>query len=237
MRIAIIDDEEFYLREVKYKIEQYQKVYKDIPLEVDTFSKGKEFFTKFKESTYDLVYLDIELEDINGMNLARMIHNVRNTTMIIFMTCHTNYIHQSFVVNAFQYLMKPLKEPLFYTELRRAIKTYRFMRKSFVFSISRGNIIFNVNDIIYLETAYKSYKIHTTRGVYYGSLKTIRHQRRSLPEYNFVKIQRSFLVNMAHIKKVENVLLYMSDDNVLIVSKKRYKDFKRIFYQYLEDKK
>lgn len=111
------------------------------------------------------------------------------------------------------------------------------MQKAFVFPTSQGRIIFNLSEIIYLETAYKNYKIHTTRGVYYGSLKAVNSIRKALLDYTFVKIQRSFIVNMEHIVKVDNILLYMSDESMLMVSKKRYKEFKRRFYQFLADKK
>lgn len=237
LRIAVIDDETFYIQDVYSKIENFKQSFHDIDIEVDTFTQGKEFLDSFKEHPYDLIYLDIELNDINGVHLAHMIHEKKASTMIIFMTSHMSYIHQSYVVNAFQYLTKPLKDPLFTYELKRAIKHYQYMQKAFVFPTSQGRIIFNLSEIIYLETAYKNYKIHTTRGVYYGSLKAVNSIRKALLDYTFVKIQRSFIVNMEHIVKVDNILLYMSDESMLMVSKKRYKEFKRRFYQFLADKK
>ena len=238
MRIAVVDDEELYLQDVCLKIEKLKQSYDEIvDIELDTFHQGKDFLKAFRLKPYDLVYLDIELSDINGVHLAHQIHLQSLSTMIIFMTSHMNYFHQSYVVNAFQYLTKPLKEPLFSYELKRAIKHYKYMNKAFVFPTSQGKIVFRLSEIIYFETAYKSYKIHTTRGVYYGSLKAAYGLRKALLDYNFVKIQRSFIVNMEHIVKVENILLYMSDGSLLIVSKKRYKEFKRIFYRFLENKK
>ena len=59
---------------------------------------------------YDLVYLDIELNDGNGINIAQMIHNIQPECMIILITSHMNYFNQSFLVNAFQYMKKPVKE-------------------------------------------------------------------------------------------------------------------------------
>ncbi len=81
-----------------------------MPIEVDLYSKGKEFIKEFQKRPHDLIYLDIELSDINGVNLAHMIHERKAAAMIIFTTGHMSYIHQSYVVNAFQYLTKPLRE-------------------------------------------------------------------------------------------------------------------------------
>lgn len=237
LRIAIVDDEDFYLHDVSLKIEKLKQTIEDLPIEVDLYSKGKEFIKEFQKRPHDLIYLDIELSDINGVNLAHMIHERKATAMIIFTTGHMSYIHQSYVVNAFQYLTKPLKEPLFSYELKRAIKQYQYMNKAFAFPTSQGRIAFRLSEVIFLETAYKSYKIHTTRGVYYGSLKAVNNLRKALLEYNFVKIQRSFIINMDHIVKTDNILVYMSDDSILIVSKKRYTEFKKRFYKYLEEKK
>lgn len=238
MKIAIVDDEELYLQDVCDKIERFRQSYDgNVNIEVDTFHEGKEFLSVFTYQPYDLVYLDIELSDINGVHLAHMIHEKNMSTMIIFMTSHMSYIHQSYVVNAFQYLTKPLKEQLFIYELKRALKHYQYRNKSFAFPTSQGRIIFRLSEVVYLETAYKSYKIHTTRGVYYGSLKPANAIRKALLDYSFVRIQRSFLVNMQHIVKIDNVLLYMSDGSMLLISKKRYREFKRIFYKFLEEKK
>lgn len=238
MRIAIVDDEEIYLEQVSEKIENFKRTYKGTTnLKVDTYQRGKEFLDVFTHKPYDLIYLDIELSDINGVQLAHLIHEKNMATMIIFMTSHMNYIHQSYVVNAFQYLTKPLKDQLFVYELKRAIKHYQYMNKSFVFPTSQGRVIFRLSEIIYLETAYKNYKIHTTRGVYYGSLKRVDTIRKALLDFSFVRIQRSFTVNMEHIVKFDNMVIYMSDGSLLIVSKKRYREFKRIFYKFLEEKK
>ena len=75
--------------------------------------------------------------------------------MIIFVTSHMSYVNQSFIVNAFQFIKKPIESKLFIEEIQRAIKTYRSFTKSYMFPTSNGNLIFKTTEIISLETSYK----------------------------------------------------------------------------------
>lgn len=235
MKIAICDDEEYYLKDISSRIHNLENIYQDeVSLYVDTFQNGIDLLESFQIKRYDLIYLDIELNDVNGVNLAKKIHDIKPNCMIIFVTSHMSYFNQSYIVNAFQYMKKPLKDKLFTNELKRAVKKYQFYQKTFVFPTSVGNTVINVHDIIFLETFYKRYKLYTTKGVYYGSLKPILSYREELLEYHFFQIQRSFTVNLAHIRSIDNSVVTMSNDEVLRISRKKYKEFKQAFYKFLD---
>ncbi|WP_028043603.1 LytR/AlgR family response regulator transcription factor [Candidatus Stoquefichus massiliensis] len=233
MKIAICDDEEYYIHDIVSRIQQLEEQYSDLSFHIDTFQNGKDLLHTFQTKDYDLVYLDIELTDINGMNTAKHIHDIKPSCMIIFVTSHMSYFNQSYIVNAFQYMKKPLKEKLFNNEFKRAVKNYQFYQKTMIFPTTVGNIVMNIHDIIFLESAYKRYKLYTTKGVYYGSLKPILKYREQLQEYHFFQIQRSFTINLAHIKTLDQNFVFMSNDEMLKISRKKYKEFKKVFYKFL----
>ena len=159
----------------------------------------KDLIKSFTKKKYDLIYLDIELADSNGIDIAQYVHDIKPNCMIIFVTSHMSYVNQSFIVNAFQFIKKPIESKLFIEEIQRAIKTYRSFTKSYMFPTSNGNLIFKTTEIISLETSYKYYKLYSTRGNYYGNSKSIQTIKKDLEEFYFFRIQRSHLINLSHI--------------------------------------
>ena len=117
MNIAICDDEAYYVNDIFKRLMTYKETNDDVSLYVDSFYDSRELMNSIMKKDYDLVYLDIELNDGNGINIAQMIHNIQPECMIIFITSHMNYFNQSFLVNAFQYMKKPVKEQFFISPL------------------------------------------------------------------------------------------------------------------------
>lgn len=233
MNIAVCDNDEFYVDSIVKKINSVKET-QDIKINVDSFKNSVDFIEKFCEKKYDLVYLEIELGAANGIDIAEMIHKIKPSTMIIFISKYSEYVNLSFVVKAFQFLKKPLKEGLFISELERAIKQYRSLRKSFVFQTYQGNFVFNIDDIMYMETAYREYRIHTLDRSYYGSINAVKSIKDELLEYDFYRIQRSFFINLTHVSRFDNTTVTMKNGDVLTLSRKKYKDFKTQFYKFLD---
>ena len=234
MNIAICDDEAYYVNDIFKRLMTYKETNDDVSLYVDSFYDSRELMNSIMKKDYDLFYLDIELNDGNGINIAQMIHNIQPECMIIFITSHMNYFNQSFLVNAFQYMKKPVKEQFFISELERAMKRLEDTSRSFVFHTTEGNIVFDTKEILYIETAYREYKIHSTRGAFYGTLKSITEIKKALLECDFFKIQRSFIVNLEHIERYDSATITMTNKDMLPISKKKYKEFKEVFFKYLE---
>ena len=109
MNIAICDDEEFYVQDISTRLDNFTQTFKDIPLDIDTFTSGKDLIKSFTKKKYDLIYLDIELADSNGIDIAQYVHDIKPNCMIIFVTSHMSYVNQSFIVNAFQFIKKPIE--------------------------------------------------------------------------------------------------------------------------------
>lgn len=233
MKIAVLDDEKFYRDDVKTKIENYQKDHLDVTLKVDVFEDAEQFLKTFMDKTFDLVYLDIKLNEKNGMNIAQIIYNTKPSCMIIFITSYMEYFNESFTVHAFQYMKKPIETEFFNRELTRAIQEYQFNNKSFIFPTTQGNTVIEMGNIIYIETAYSDYKICGVDEYYYGRCKTVKKISKILLEYNFFRVQRSFIVNLAHIKSYDRESIIMSNGDIIPISRKKYKEFEKRFHKYI----
>ena len=116
MRIAICDDEEKYRIQLKTVLD---KLLINTDDDIETFSDGNILALKFAESPFDLVFLDIEMPEIDGITLARKLRAVSEKVFIVFLTGHVEYALEGYEVNALRYLTKPvdidkLKEVLNY---------------------------------------------------------------------------------------------------------------------------
>ena len=105
MNIAVCDDERKYVDSIVRKIKNYRG--KDnITIHVDEFTSAEEFLERNYVVKYDLIYMDIELKDGNGLDVAAIVHSLKPSAMIILMSEYLEYVNSSFVIQAFQFLKK-----------------------------------------------------------------------------------------------------------------------------------
>ncbi|MEG0367690.1 MAG: response regulator [Coprobacillus sp.] len=170
MRIAVCDDQDVCIDDIISHINRYEeKIGKDFY--IDRYNDPKKLLDSLKQVNYNLVYLDIEMEDENGIDIAEKIKEIKPNCMVIFVTAYMKYFHDSFHVSAFQFITKPIQPDLFDVELERAYKAFKALNKSIVFPTTHGNLVLHFHDIVYIETSYREYKVHCPDGYHYGSVK------------------------------------------------------------------
>lgn len=228
IKIAICDDNEIFAENLRKEVEECIHNEPGLNAEVDSFTNGSELMEAFEKEQYDLIYLDIELKEQKGIDLANSIHNQKPECLIIFVTGYANYVCQSFIENAFQYIQKPIEPKFFASEFKRAIETIRVNKISAIITTNKGASVFKLCDVYYIQTSYKDFIVHTTEGKVKGPIKAIRKVRQKLLDYDFYRIQRSYLINMNHIVRLNNNIVTMTDGSELTVSKKKLADFKRV---------
>lgn len=118
IKIAIVDDEEKCIAHLQEILKSYKKSPHFV---VRAFSSGESFLAEYVH--FDILFVDIELNDMLGVDLAVKIREIDKNIIIIFTTSHTRYISDAFRSIPFQYLIKPVQENLLHTELDRAMVT------------------------------------------------------------------------------------------------------------------
>ena len=120
MRIAVCDDEKYFVDNIIERIQAYG-VEDVLPNKFDGYTDPCQLLNHFKMFDYDLVYLDIKMNDKCGVDVAKEIKRIKSNCIVIFVSSYDEYIHESYRVEAFQFLKKPVEEELFNLELKRAI--------------------------------------------------------------------------------------------------------------------
>ena len=158
IHIAIVDDEKVIREQIKKMIEK-----KQIDCEIDTYGMGEELLKAGRG--YDIVFLDIQMQGMNGIDTAKALRKKTDNTVLIFITGVKEYVFDAFDVAAFHYLIKPIEEHKFSEVYERAVlevgkRKQQTKGKLFVKTRSR-NVTFNQSDILYIESRAKKVEIHT----------------------------------------------------------------------------
>ncbi len=206
LRCCVIDDEPLAAKLIAGYIEKtpYMKL-------VDVFSSAQEAVKCVLEERVDLVFLDINMPQLNGIEFAKIIPP---TCRIIFTTAYDNYAIEGFKVNALDYLLKPINyeefvaasnKALHHTELRLQANAMTMNREYIIVKSEYKLIQIPVSDITYIEGLKDYVKIYTDvdSGKSVMTLMNMRTLEQALPTPRFMRVHRSFIVNTSKIRVVE----------------------------------
>ncbi len=200
MRIAICDDEKKFLDKLKKMIKTcYPSTEK---LSISEFYSGEQFLLEFELQKYDVIFLDIEMRALTGLDVAKKIRMVDKSVIIAFLTGHQEFAVNGYEVNAFRYLLKNQPDYMYERQFQSIFDEYH--QTHMTFQVKELNTVFNilVSDIVYFEIFKRTIILHTKYENYQfnGRLSDIEKDERLV---NFVKPHKSYYVNIAFVDHVE----------------------------------
>lgn len=236
IRIACCDDE-------KQQLELYKTMFtniemrQDIKLNVEYFLSGNFMLERFQseKNPFDLVYLDMDMDEKSGLDLAKEIRqNYHSDCLILFLTNYPKYMQNSFDVRAFQYMIKPVQFDEFEKKFNAARKYLEKDDKNrVVLKIDEDNVVFFTNEIYYIEKekSSKQFLVYLEDKCVVAKrvLSAIENQ---LLEQHFMRTHRSYLVNMKHIRRIQKNDLVLSNGNLVPISRRKEKELKQQFMRY-----
>lgn len=207
----------------------------DPAFEIASFTDGRVLLDELEDAGFsaDILFLDIYMPGIDGIETARKIRARKQDVKIIFVSASREHYPQAYEVFAFNYLVKPFEKSQLERVLERAIREIKLDRGHKIqFSYKSTLHTVDCRDILYLESSDKRILFHLTDGgtmQCYGKLDDIVGD---LPEQAFIRCHQSFIVNTAHIREMgEN---YFRVGQAMIgISKKHAKSAKEQYYAYL----
>ena len=230
IRIAIVDDEKVIREQIKKLIEK-----KQTDCEIDTYGTGEDLLKA--DSVYDIIFLDIQMEGMNGIETAKALRQKADNTVLIFITGVKEYVFDAFDVAAFHYLIKPIEELKFYEVYDRAVlevgkRKQQANGQLFVKTRNR-NATFNQSDILYIESRAKKVEIHTKTDIVeaYAAIGELEKQLVG----SFYRCHRGYLINMAFITEYGNDSITLNNGETIILSKDKYSEFVKVYMRYLKN--
>lgn len=204
MRIAIIDDEKPARSELEFLIHE-----KDPQAEITGIASGEEALELLSKEPFDLFLIDINLGDISGTTLAATVRKLVPNAEIVFATAYNTYAEKAFEVGALSYLLKPYSAEKVGQMLDRYAqkkgqsspeKAMPALAKIPV-NMDKKIIMLDLQDIVFIETQNRMCIIHTRTGEYHDNA-TMNHFEAKLADKGFFRIQKSYLVNLAHVAEI-----------------------------------
>ena len=207
----------------------------NIEHQIDLYASGEDFLAAFTErqKRYDLILLDIIMDGMNGMELARTIRESDREAEIIFITSSREYVFEGYDVNALHYLIKPLDEPAL-ERLIRAAYTDNFQDSFFVFKSGGLNQRVAVKDIVSLETVGRKVEIILVDSTLHYSGK-LTELLKELPQGCFVRCHQAFAVNIGNIRELTRFEAIAQNGKKIPISRAYLKDVQKAFLTNIQD--
>ena len=227
--VIVEDDDGVVVRLKKYLSTWADKHNEHIA--VTRYADAETFLSKYT-TDYDVVFLDIELKEMDGMTAAYRLREVDKNVLLVFVTNLAQYAVEGYSVDAFDFVVKPVSYANFELKLNRLYDNLQSRRGGeIVINQRTGKRVLSVNDIMYVEVERHVLLFHMRLGVQQcsGTLKSVAEQ---LADYPFALCNQCYLVNLNYVDAIDGNYVEVSG-NRLLISKPRKKDFLQAVAKFL----
>ncbi|HIR39117.1 MAG TPA: response regulator transcription factor [Candidatus Coproplasma stercoripullorum] len=231
INVAIVDDNSKDISRLQECLKLYGEE-KGINFSIKTFSNGVDFLTRFRPE-YDIVFLDVDMPDMNGFRTAEKLREMDTDVVLVFVTNLAQYAIEGYKYDAIDYVVKPLKYYPFAMKMKKVVQRCSDRRENAIFvATATGQARLPVQDIYYIEINLHEIIYHTDHGEYYarGTLKKVEEQ---LPKSEFCRCNSCYIVNLRHVNNVDGNTVAVGNFKLALSrpKKKLFVDALRAFYE------
>ena len=233
LKIAVCDDENLFTEELKELLSGYM-IEKGLVFEIDTYSSGEALVDLGIEIVqYTAVFLDINMEKMDGIKTAEMIREASREVFIVFVTAYVDYSLEGYQLDVVRYLLKGNAN--FQSKVNECMDAildkmnYSVIKKKFDFKEGRKEI--SLERLLYIESNMHILEFHVMEDAMkvYTMYETLNVFETKLAENDFIRIHQSYLVNAKYIKNVVRCKAILTNGVVLSIPKARYTEVKKKF--------
>ena len=231
MRIAICDDSLNDLDLLRTTILNHTYI-RDT--QVDSYTSSVEFIEKVENGTYyDIVFLDIEMPEMNGIECGHRLHRATNNTVLIFLTNFPQYALEGYECEALRYLVKPCDANKIKDTLVRALQVVEEKTHKITIKKQNSNISIKISDLYFVEYSNRHIVYHTKNETIEAG-GTLENVYDKLKYYGFIQVHQGYLVNMEKIKTFKNSYVILDNGTNVIMSVRRKTEVYSEYIKYLE---
>lgn len=230
MRIALCDDEKTYHETIKELISQYEPA---CPLSLSSFYSGKELLNHVDEhGGFDLYILDCIMPEMNGIELGAALRERNDTGLLLYLTSSPDFALDSYRVDTFDYLLKPVQADQFFQSLDKAYHSFsKLMQKVVSVKLSDSTRIVSVADIRYAERIKKQiyYHLADNTTLHSATFNTSFQNATTdlLAHKEMLLVGSSFVVNLFHVTEITKSDLILTGNLHVPVPRRMYEAVKK----------
>lgn len=231
MRIAICDDIQKDAEILKKLCLQHSQCNdKDITI----FPNGNRLLNDYVKNKYDIIFLDVAMPGINGIESGKELRKKDKNVTIIFSTSYPQYALEAFDCQAFHYLVKPLNVDKFTEIFQKAILKYTENNKTYVIDNGKEKHTVKISNIYYIE--YKDrYITYFLKDNSYSAKGKMSDVCNEFKDYNFHLVNQATLVNMEKVTDIEGNSIILENQTRLIFSYRKRREFILAYAKYVEN--
>lgn len=226
IRIAVCDDDIRMVTEIESLLSQSAKEnFTDI--EVSVFYDGDKLEKIIRQGgRYDIIYLDIEMKRVNGVEAARYIRKFDSSVLLIYISAHETYLKELFEVETFRFLSKPVDKNIFKRYFYEACHKLEALDCFFEYKFNKEMKKVLLKEVQYFESVGRTIRIHMGQNTedFYGKLNNIENELKG--NRRFLRIHQSYFVNYDYIRKIGLKQVELFDGTLLMVSRERRKNIR-----------
>ena len=230
VRIAICDDENSLREGLRAALDASELLPGNS--EVVELSNGVDLLACHKARPFDIIFLDIEMEGISGIEAGHEIRSIDTNVIIIFITSHHQYVYSSFKIEAFDFIVKPFDRERVNDALSRALKKHNEQHHIIDFKWQGCVHALDISEIIYIE-AYHRLIIFVTKGDKQECIGKLDEYECDLSSYGFMRCHQNALINMRYVKSIEDTSITTTYGHTVKMSARRKQSCLRMFNTYL----
>lgn len=224
MRIAICDDNSQDTQFVKEMTTNWAND-RDISLESFTFPSAESFLFHYEEDkNFDILLLDVEMGEMDGVTMAKQIRQDNEAVQIIFITGYSDYISEGYEVAALHYLMKPVSQEKLWSVLDRALDKWKQNERCLNLDLSGEMVRIPFYEVRYLDVQKNYVTVHAKQDY------TVKHtlgEFEAVLDERFHRVGRSLILNLKCIRRVTKSEVTLSDNTVLPLPRGAYEPLNR----------
>lgn len=229
-RFAVCDDSSADRAYVTALIQEWGGS-REVLLQIDGYPSAEAFlFAYEQDEAVDVLFLDIEMRDMSGVELARRLRQLGAGLQIVFLTGYMEYIAEGYDVEALHYLLKPVTKEKLDAVLDRAAERIKTREAALLLSLPDGVVRLPLQEIRYLEVMKNYVTLHAA-GEEYSVKRPLSELAKELDE-RFYRTHRSYMVNIRFVKKITKTEVTLKDGRALPLSRKLYDGLNQALIKY-----
>ena len=229
MKILICDDEQQYIDELKIHIENFLQD-RVIKFEIHTVNNPQTIVDN--NEIYQLAFLDIQMNELDGISLAKVLKERNIKTVIFFVTSFNDYQDDAMDLRAFRFFEKPFNPQRLYSGLEKAMEYIDESYVDFYIYTNNEQKKILVDDVIYVERGNRQVTFVTTQGNY-TTRESFDEWCNILQNSFFYKVHKSFIVNLHYVTSYKYSEIFIQNNIRIPVASRRQTDFHKFWFAYL----
>lgn len=229
MKILICDDEQQYVDELKIHIENFMQS-RVADFTIDTANNPQAVADS--NEIYQLAFLDIQMDELNGISLAKILKERNNKIVIFFVTSHNDYQDEAMDLRAFRFFEKPFNADRLYSGLEKAMEYIDESYVDFYAWTDNEHKQILVDDVIYVERGNRQVTLVTTKGNFI-TRESFDEWCAILQNSFFYRVHKSFIVNLHYVTGYKYSELYVQNNVRIPIASRRQTDFHKFWFAYL----